>query len=68
MEKIEITEDLVSENKKGIQPYKLSCMIKTAAKITEMMTKIPDFLVTYDDIEFILDIVQAAVRKARKGD
>ncbi len=70
MEDIKVTEDLLSENKKTIQPYKLSCMMKTAAKVTDMLTKIPEFMVTYDDIEFILDVVQAAVRRAkvRNGD
>lgn len=65
MEEIKVTDDLISDNRKGIQPYKLNCMMKTAAKVTDMLTKIPEFMVTYDDIEFILDIVQAAVKRAK---
>lgn len=64
MDKIKITEDALP--KRTIQPYKLTSMMKTASQITDKLTNIPAFIVTYDDIEFILEIVMMAVKRAKK--
>lgn len=48
-----------------IQPFKLSIMFKYANKIINQLVSIPDWLVNYDDIEFILEMVLDAVRKAK---
>lgn len=50
-----------------IQPYKLSILLKTAGKIFEIMTKIPQFTVTYKECEIMLDIVKKSM-ESMKGE
>lgn len=52
----------------GITPYKLSILFKHADRIIHQLTNIPQWLATYDDIEFVLEMVLTAVRKAKGGD
>lgn len=53
----------------SIPPYKLRIMLKQADRIYSQLMDIPQFAATYDDVEFILETVLGAVRKARgKGD
>ena len=40
-------------------------MMKYASKIINQLVSIPNWLVNYDDIEFILEIVTNAIKKAR---
>lgn len=40
-------------------------MMKYASKIINQLVSIPNWLVSYDDIEFILEIVTNAIKKAR---
>lgn len=48
-----------------IPPYKLKIMLKQAEKIYSQLMDIPQFASTYDDVEFILEVVLETVRKAR---
>lgn len=48
-----------------IPPYKLKIMLRYAEKIYSQLMDIPQFVPTYDDVEFILEVVSDTVRKAR---
>lgn len=60
-----ITLELPEQGLNAIQPYKLNVMMKYASKIINQLVSIPNWLVNYDDIEFILEIVTNAIKKAR---
>ena len=60
-----ITPELPEQGLNVIQPYKLNVMMKYASKIINQLVSIPNWLVSYDDIEFILEIVTNAIKKAR---
>lgn len=60
-----ITPELPEQELNAIQPYKLNVMMKYASKIINQLVSIPNWLVSYDDIEFILEIVTNAIKKAR---
>lgn len=60
-----ITPELPELGLNAIQPYKLNVMMKYASKIINQLVSIPNWLVSYDDIEFILEIVTNAIKKAR---
>lgn len=60
-----ITPELPEQGLNAIQPYKLNVMMKYASKIINQLVSIPNWLVSYDDIEFILEIVTNAIKKAR---
>lgn len=60
-----ITPELPEQRLNAIQPYKLNVMMKYASKIINQLVSIPNWLVSYDDIEFILEIVTNAIKKAR---
>ena len=49
-----------------IPPYKLKIMLKQAEKIYSQLMDIPQFASTYDDVEFILEVVLETVKKARQ--
>lgn len=57
--------ELPEQGLNAIQPYKLNVMMKYASKIINQLVSIPNWLVSYDDIEFILEIVTNAIKKAR---
>ena len=57
-----ITPELPEQGLNAVQPYK---MMKHASKIINQLVSIPNWLVSYDDIEFILEIVTNAIKKAR---
>ena len=65
MKDINITPELPEQGLNAIQPYKLNVMMKYASKIINQLVSIPNWLVSYDDIEFILEIVTNAIKKAR---
>jgi hypothetical protein len=60
-----ITPELPEQGLNAVQPYKLNVMMKHASKIINQLVSIPNWLVSYDDIEFILEIVTNAIKKAR---
>ena len=60
-----ITPELPEQGLSAIQPYKLNVMMKYASKIINQLVSIPNWLVSYDDIEFILEIITNAIKKAR---
>lgn len=60
-----ITPELPEQELNAIQPYKLNVMMKYASKIINQLVSIPNWLASYDDIEFILEIVMNAIKKAR---
>lgn len=50
-----------------IPPYKLSVMFKQAEKIINQLINAPHWQTSYDDIEFILQMILSAVRCAKVG-
>ena len=66
--KTQVNVTTIEENLQArheIQPYKLKIMLKQAEKIYSQLMDIPQFVPTYDDVEFILEVVSDTVRKAR---
>lgn len=59
------TNGEVLQARRGIPPYKLKIMLRYAEKIYSQLMDIPQFVPTYDDVEFILEVVSDTVRKAR---
>ena len=43
----------------------LKMLMKPATKIIGTLTNIPNFMVSYDDMEFVLDVVASAIKRAR---
>lgn len=48
-----------------ISPYRLNQMVKTAAKISEMLLVPANFLGDYEEAEFIIELVQHAIQEAK---
>lgn len=46
-------------------PYKMSVMMKTAGKISSMIVSIPDWLISWDEMEIILDMVRDSIKRCR---
>ncbi len=46
-------------------PYKMSVMTKTAGKIAGMVANIPDWLISWDEMEIILNMVLDSIRRCR---
>jgi len=46
-------------------PYKASVMMKTAGKISSMIVSIPDWLISWDEMEIILDMVRDSIKRCR---
>ena len=61
-----IEEQVKSENQ-HIQAYKLSVLMKTASKITDLLTKNAEITMNYNEINLILKVVKMAVSEA-EGD
>ena len=49
----------------NIPPYKLAQMVKLAYQITDKLANVPAFMMTYSDIEFVLEVVMDAVKRAK---
>ena len=56
-------DEIASRTGRYIPPYRLSNLMKTAQKITEMIVR-SDVAMTYEEIHLVLGIVQGAVGKA----
>lgn len=64
----QVKHTTIQENLQALQsipPYKLRIMLKQADKIYSQLMDIPQFAATYDDVEFILEVVLETVKKAR---
>lgn len=46
-------------------PYKMSVMMKTAGKISGMITNTPDWLISWDETEVILEMVLDSIKRCR---
>ncbi len=57
----------VTESFKNIPIYKINVIMQTAAKITNVIEKVPNFLMTAKDAEIVLDIVRYAIEKSKGG-
>ena len=60
-----ITVDVSNQDVNYIPPWKLNVMLKYVSRILSQLTAIPNWLVNYDDIEFILKTALDSVKKAR---
>lgn len=56
----------ILQARSGIPPYKLKVMLKQADRIYYQLMGIPQFVTTYDDIEFVLELLLESVQKARQ--
>lgn len=56
----------ILQARSGIPPYKLKVMLKQADRIYDQLMGIPQFVTTYDDIEFVLELLLESVQKARQ--
>lgn len=50
----------------AMTPYKLSILMKEADKIITRCANIPQWLISFDEMEFLLEMVLDAVRKAKE--
>lgn len=64
-ESIVVEESMFRKPDRRITPYKLEMLMKAATKIIGTLTNIPNFMVSYDDMEFVLDVVASAIKRAR---
>ncbi len=49
----------------NIPPYKLAYMMKITYQIVDKLANVPMFMMTYSDIEFVLETIMDAVKKAK---
>lgn len=61
----EINEKAQEEPLRSIPPYKLAELHKLSNQILDKLVSQPRWLVSYDDIIFVLEILLATVKKAR---
>ena len=64
----QVNRNTIEENlqvRHEIQPFKFAVMVRHADKIIGQLVNTPSWVMTYDDIEFVLEMILDAVRKAR---
>ena len=66
MEANETTKEKIKEICKGMPAYRLDVMMQTAAKITKILANTPQFLMTLDDAEVVLDIIRHSIWKMKE--
>ena len=55
--------EITSRTGRYIPPYRLANLMKTAQRITDLITR-SDIAMTYEEIQLVLGIVQGAVGRA----
>lgn len=63
----EISEKAQEESVRSIPPYKLAELHKLSNQILDKLISQPRWLVSYDDIIFVLELLLVTVKKARDG-
>lgn len=49
-----------------ITPYKLSILMKQAQKIVNQCASVPQWLISYEEMEFLLEMVLDAIKKTKE--
>lgn len=60
-------EEITQRTGRYIPPYRMASLMKTAQKVTDMLTK-ADICMTYEECQIVLDIVACAIRSATGND
>lgn len=58
-------EEITQRTGRYIPPYRMANLMKTAQKVTELLTK-TDVCVTYEECQIILEIVSGAIKSATR--
>ena len=48
-----------------IPPMKMAILMKTATKVMDIITNTPAFIASYEDIDFLLEVISFSVKRAR---
>ena len=51
-----------------MSPIKMKVMMRTASKITTILTSIPEWMITWGEMELILEMVMDSIKRCKTHD